>query len=84
MTSIKIILSDERKKKLKKAAIDQSQTLSQYILERVDPNGGNDIQTELKAISERLERYGGQLSKDEREALKNRRNELRKAVECSG
>lgn len=39
MTSIKIILSESRKKRIKKASIDAEKTLSQYILDLIDPMG---------------------------------------------
>ena len=37
MTSIKIILSEDRKKKIKKSSIDANKTLSKYILDLIDP-----------------------------------------------
>ena len=39
MTSIKIILTEDRKKRIKKASIDAEKTLSQYILDLIDPLG---------------------------------------------
>ena len=37
MTSIKIILTEEQKKRIKKASIDAEKTLSQYVLDIIDP-----------------------------------------------
>lgn len=39
MTSIKIVLTEDRKKRIKKASIDAGKTLSQYILDLIDPSG---------------------------------------------
>ena len=37
MTSIKIVLSEEQKKRIKKASIDANKTLSRYVLDIIDP-----------------------------------------------
>lgn len=37
MTSIKIILPEDRKKRIKKLSIDADKTLSRYILDLIDP-----------------------------------------------
>ena len=37
MTSIKIVLSEDRKKRIKKASVDAGKTLSRYVLDMVDP-----------------------------------------------
>ena len=37
MTSIKIILTEEQKKRIKKASIDADKTLSQYVLDILEP-----------------------------------------------
>ena len=42
MTSIKIILTEEQKKRIKKASIDADKTLSQYVLDILDPPTNED------------------------------------------
>ena len=42
MTSIKIILTEEQKKRIKKASIDADKTLSQYVLDILDPPAKED------------------------------------------
>ena len=37
MTSIKIVLTVEQKKRIKKASIDANKTLSKYVLDIIDP-----------------------------------------------
>ena len=37
MTSIKIVLTEEQKKRIKKASIDANKTLSKYVLDIIDP-----------------------------------------------
>ena len=37
MTSIKIIMTEEQKKRIKKASIDADKTLSQYVLDILEP-----------------------------------------------
>ena len=74
MTSIKIILSEDRKKRIKKASVDAGKTLSRYVLDLIDPLN------ELKTIEEQLNRFGGRMSYEERTALKIRRSELRKEL----
>ena len=57
--------------------------MTQYILECLDnvlPIGDYALQQELATIEEQLSRYGGKMSCDERTALKNRRNEIRKEL----
>ena len=84
MTSIKIVLSEERKKRIKKASIEADKTLSRYVLDIIDPLDGNAVQKELQEVEEQLNRYGGRMSYEERTALKLRRSELRKELENRG
>ena len=84
MTSIKIVLSEERKKRIKKASIEADKTLSRYVLDIIDPLDGNAVQKELQEVEEQLNRYGGRMSYEERTALKIRRSELRKELENRG
>ena len=84
MTSIKIVLSEERKKRIKKACIEADKTLSRYVLDIIDPLDGNAVQKELQEVEEQLNRYGGRMSYEERTALKMRRSELRKELENYG
>ena len=84
MTSIKIVLSEERKKRIKKASIEADKTLSRYVLDIIDPLDGDAVQKELQEVEEQLNRYGGRMSYEERTALKLRRSELRKELENSG
>ena len=84
MTSIKIVLSEERKKRIKKASIEADKTLSRYVLDIIDPLDGNAVQKELQEVEEQLNRYGGRMSYEERTALKLRRSELRKELENYG
>lgn len=80
MTSIKIILSEERKKRIKKASIEADKTLSRYVLDIIDPLDEVAVRDELKGIEEQLSRFGSRLSYEERTALKMRRSELRKEL----
>ena len=84
MTSIKIVLSEERKKRIKKASIEANKTLSRYVLDIIDPLDGNAVQKELQEVEEQLNRFGGRMSYEERTALKIRRSELRKELENYG
>ena len=84
MTSIKIVLSEERKKRIKKASIEADETLSRYVLDIIDPLDGNAVQKELQEVEEQLNRFGGRMSYEERTALKMRRSELRKELENYG
>mgnify|MGYP007037193987 FL=1 len=84
MTSIKIVLSEERKKRIKKASIEADKTLSRYVLDIIDPLDGNAVQKELQEVEEQLNRFGGRMSYEERTALKIRRSELRKELENYG
>ena len=84
MTSIKIVLSEERKKRIKKASIEADKTLSRYVLDIIDPLDGNAVQKELQEVEEQLNRVGGRMSYEERSALKIRRSELRKELENYG
>ena len=81
MTSIKIVLSEERKKRIKKASIEAGKTLSRYVLDIIDPLDGDAVQKELQEVEEQLNRFGGRMSYEERTALKIRRSELRKELE---
>ena len=78
MTSIKIVLSEERKKRIKKASIEADKTLSRYVLDIIDPLDENTVRNELQEVEEQLNRFGGRMSYEERTALKIRRSELRK------
>ena len=84
MTSIKIVLSEERKKRIKKASIEADKTLSRYVLDIIDPLDGDAVQKELQEVEEQLNRFGGRMSYEERTALKIRRSELRKEVDNRG
>ena len=52
MTSIKIVLSEERKKRIKKASIEADKTLSRYVLDIIDPLDENTVRNEppLKSV----------------------------------
>jgi hypothetical protein len=80
MTSIKIVLSEDRKKRIKKASVDAGKTLSRYVLDMVDPLNKDSVRNELTAVEEQLNRFGGRMSYEERTALKIRRSELRKEL----
>ena len=80
MTSIKIVLSEDRKKRIKKASVDAGKTLSRYVLAMVDPLNKDTVRNELTAVEEQLNRFGGRMSYEERTALKIRRSELRKEL----
>ena len=84
MTSIKIVLSEERKKRIKKASIEADKTLSRYVLDIIDPLDGDAVQKELQEVEEQLNRFGGRMSYEERTALKLRRSELRKELDNYG
>ena len=84
MTSIKIVLSEERKKRIKKASIEADKTLSRYVLDIIDPLDENTVRNELQEVEEQLNRFGGRMSYEERTALKIRRSELRKEFENRG
>ena len=74
MTSIKIVLSEDRKKRIKKASVDAGKTLSRYVLDMVDPLNKDTVRNELTAVEEQCMSY------EERTALKIRRSELRKEL----
>ena len=59
MTSIKIVLSEDRKKRIKKASVDAGKTLSRYVLDMVDPLNKDTVRNELTAVEEQLNRFGG-------------------------
>jgi hypothetical protein len=80
MTSIKIVLSEDRKKRIKKASVDAGKTLSRYVLDLIDPLNEDTVRNELKTVEEQLNRFGGRMSYEERTALKIRRSELRKEL----
>ena len=80
MTSIKIVLSEDRKKRIKKASVDAGKALSRYVLDMVDPLNEDAVRNELTAVEEQLNRFGGRMSYEERTALKIRRSELRKEL----
>ena len=80
MTSIKIVLSEDRKKRIKKASVDAGKTLSRYVLDMVDPLNEDTVRNELTALEEQLNRFGGRMSYEERTSLKIRRSELRKEL----
>ena len=80
MTSIKIVLSEDRKKRIKKASVDAGKTLSRYVLDMVDPLNKDTVRNELTAVEEQLNRFGGRMSFEEGTALKIRRSELRKEL----
>ena len=80
MTSIKIVLSEDRKKRIKKASVDAGKTLSRYVRDMVDPLNEDTVRNELTALEEQLNRFGGRMSYEERTALKIRRSELRKEL----
>ena len=80
MTSIKIVLPDDRKKIIKKARVDAGKTLSKYVLDMVDPLNKDTVRNELTAVEEQLNRFGGRMSYEERTSLKIRRSELRKEL----
>lgn len=84
MTSIKIVLSEERKKRIKKASIEADKTLSRYVLDIIDPLDENTVRNELQEVEEQLNRFGRRMSYEERTALKIRRSELRKELENRG
>ena len=84
MTSIKIVLSEERKKRIKKASIEADKTFSRYVLDIIDPLDEDAVQKELQEVEEQLNRFGGRMSYEERTALKIRRSELRKELENYG
>ncbi len=84
MTSIKIVLSEERKKRIKKASIEADKTLSRYVLDIIDPLDEDTVKKELQEVEEQLNRFGGRMSYEERTALKIRRSELRKELENYG
>ena len=84
MTSIKIVLSEERKKRIKKASIEADKTLSRYVLDIIDPLDEDAVMKELQEVEEQLNRFGGRMSYEERTALKIRRSELRKELENRG
>ena len=80
MTSIKIVLSEDRKKRIKKTSVDAGKTLSRYVLDMVDPLNKDTVRNELTTVEEQLNRFGGRMSYEERTALKIRRSELRKEL----
>ncbi len=84
MTSIKIVLSEKRKKRIKKASIEADKTLSRYVLDIIDPLDDDTVRKELQEVEEQLNRFGGRMSYEDRTALKMRRSELRKELENNG
>lgn len=78
--SIKIILSTEQKKHIKRGALESDKTISNYILDLIFGEEQNDTETTRNRISyieEQLQKNGGKMTAEERESLKKEKRELK-------
>ena len=85
MSDVRIYCTDEYKKKIKIIAVKNGMTVSDMLLKIVNEaiSGANDnesLQSELESINTVLSKNGGKMTAEERQKLKDRRNEIRQKV----
>lgn len=86
MSDVRIYCTDDYKKKIKIMAVKNGMTVSDMLLKIVNEaiSGANDsesLQSELESINTVLSKNGGKMAADERQKLKDRRNEIRKILQ---
>lgn len=73
--SIKIILTTEQKKDIKRAALEQDKTISRFILDIIF-NDSDKNKDRINYITEQLQRYGGSMTAEQRAELKAEKKQL--------
>lgn len=84
MTDVRIYCSEDYKKQIKIMAISKGTTISELLFEIISktiPEANNNLQKEIENINNTLAKNGSKMSAEERQALKNRRNEIKKILE---
>ena len=86
MADMRIYCTDDYKKKIKIMAVKNGMTVSDMLLKIVNEviSGANDsesLQSELESINTVLSKNGGKMTADERQKLKDRRNEIKKILQ---
>ena len=84
MTDMRIYCSEDYKKQIKIMAVSKGTTISELLLEiisKVIPEANNNLQKEIENINNTLAKTGSKMTAEERQALKNRRNEIKKILE---
>lgn len=84
MTDVRIYCSEDYKKQIKMLAVSKDTTISELLLEiinRVIPEANNNLQEEIENINNTLAKSGSKMTVEERQVLKNRRNEIKKILE---
>ena len=84
MTDVRIYCSEDYKKQIKIMAVSKGTTISDFLLEIISksiPEANNNLQKEIESINNTLAKHGSKMSADERQVLKNRRNEIKKKLE---
>lgn len=77
--SIKIILSTEQKKQIKRQALESDKTISKYVLDLIfeeEKNAAETPEQRIAYITEQLQKYGGSMSAEQRAELKNEKKAL--------
>ena len=84
MTDVRIYCSEDYKKQIKIMAVSKGTTISELLLEiisKVFPEATTNLQKEIETINNTLAKNGSKMSAEERQVLKNRRNEIKKILE---
>lgn len=84
MTDVRIYCSEDYKKQIKIMAVSKGTTISELLLEiisKVIPEATTNLQKEIETINNTLAKNGSKMSAEERQALKTRRNEIKKLLE---
>ena len=86
MSDVRIYCTDDYKKKIKIMAVKNGMTVSDMLMKIVNEviSGANDsesLQSELESINTVLSKNGGKMTAEERQKLKDRRNEIRKILQ---
>lgn len=83
MTDVRIYCSEDYKKQIKMLAVSKGITISELLLEIISksiPEATTNLQKEIETINNTLAKNGSKMSAEERQTLKNRRNEIRKII----
>lgn len=84
MTDVRIYCSENYKKQIKMLAVSKDTTISELLLEIINkaiPEANNNLQKEIENINNTLAKSGSKMTVEERQVLKNRRNEIKKILE---
>lgn len=83
MTDVRIYCSEDYKKQIKILAVSKGRTISELLLEIISkaiPEANNNLQKEIENINNTLAKSGSKMTAEERQTLKNRKNEIRKII----